>query len=601
MKLLSPFQLTTSRLLPTTNTVFTATAVIGMVALEWFGRNFTRNDLQDLCALISLGVLGGFLLMRHRAKPFGWVLACHRIGQDLINRLTRRTYDYGIDLRGEPNYPQKLPFLIWGVILFMAAWAVAAGVAWLQMPNGWREPLAGHFYLGYLLLLFTVWAGILLYVFAVGIYLPLLLMEDRLAQLQRDSDRRLEVLAIVAYALVVLVMARFVPSILVIAVLGVIIVGCITIMVKSGPQCPGLLWRRRSQPTIYCLSLRKIIVTLTLLASLAILNLLLTSGGGRLFGGSELPSSMQLTTLLGTVAAWFVPLTLGIFGMKLAINLRHDPALRTAATVRILGGSEEEQAEAYGLIRGWGWRATKGSNKPSDAVTIRLVSPELSEAEEFEPNWPLPVSMADLRAGQVRDRLARRDQIQLRRKITTTISQLFKEAFSEFRRKGGWIWLAPHWWFVDTLGREEPPSSRRSQPVLRPIGPMFRELFAIRARQHLHEILRKAGIDMIVVEDGVTHRSVIRVLRTLFELYDIHDGQRQAEDHHFLGIPKVKVMIHVYSPGVKFQPNGYPERSFDEISRARVLHLYKDRGGEEELLENPFDTSWEPAPALGIG
>jgi hypothetical protein len=90
------------------------------------------------------------------------------------------------------------------------------------------------------------------------------------------------------------------------------------------------------------------------------------------------------------------------------------------------------------------------------------------------------------------------------------------------------------------------------------------------------------------------------VLRQLFEVFDMHAGKRKIEDHHFRGIPKIRVMLHDYAPGSRFQATGYPEPTFDDLSRARVMHIFKDRGEQEELDEVPFDFSWEPAPALGV-
>ena len=40
----------------------------------------------------------------------------------------------------------------------------------------------------------------------------------------------------------------------------------------------------------------------------------------------------------------------------------------------------------------------------------------------------------------------------------------------------------------------------------------------------------------------------------------------------------------------------YPEPSFAELSRVRVLHVFRDRGGEEVEVEPPYDFSWTPAP-----
>ena len=82
----------------------------------------------------------------------------------------------------------------------------------------------------------------------------------------------------------------------------------------------------------------------------------------------------------------------------------------------------------------------------------------------------------------------------------------------------------------------------------------------------------------------------------LLELYDVHGGTRKAEELHFRGLPKVRVMIHDYEPGNPFRSEDYPEPKFDDLSRVRVLHLFRDRGGEEEEVEQPFDFSWTPAP-----
>ena len=44
----------------------------------------------------------------------------------------------------------------------------------------------------------------------------------------------------------------------------------------------------------------------------------------------------------------------------------------------------------------------------------------------------------------------------------------------------------------------------------------------------------------------------------------------------------------------------YPEPKFDDLSRVRVLHVFRDRGGHEERVEPPYDFSWTPAPALSM-
>jgi hypothetical protein len=60
-------------------------------------------------------------------------------------------------------------------------------------------------------------------------------------------------------------------------------------------------------------------------------------------------------------------------------------------------------------------------------------------------------------------------------------------------------------------------------------------------------------------------------------------------------------MVHEYAPGKPFKATGYREPKFDDLSRARVLHIFRDHGGHEADVEEPWDFSWEPSPALGSG
>ena len=225
--------------------------------------------------------------------------------------------------------------------------------------------------------------------------------------------------------------------------------------------------------------------------------------------------------------------------------------------------------------------------------------PARSEADEFDPRWPLRVSPADLEAGVVRGRLDRRDEIQLRRQLFRGLAKLFRRASAFKGPGGGGFWLAPHWWFFDGLAREDADGG--DEPAAPPlVGPPYRRVLPARARQHAHRVLRATAVDMIFVEDGVGYRKVEKVLRVLLELYDVHGGNRRAEDLHFRGLPKVKVMIHEYEPGSPFRSDRYYEPKFDELSRVRVLHVFRDRGGHEEKVEPPFDFSWSPADPAGL-
>jgi hypothetical protein len=176
---------------------------------------------------------------------------------------------------------------------------------------------------------------------------------------------------------------------------------------------------------------------------------------------------------------------------------------------------------------------------------------------------------------------------------------LFRRASAFKGPGGGGFWFAPHWWFIECIGREDSDGGEETAPPL--VGPPYARVLPIRCRQHLHAVLRATRVDMFFVEDGVGHRRLEKVIRVLLELYDVHGGKRAAEEHHFRGLPKVRVMIHDYEPGNPFRSDVYPEPKFDDLSRVRVLHVFRDRDGDEELIEPPFDWSTSPAPVGLVG
>jgi hypothetical protein len=87
-------------------------------------------------------------------------------------------------------------------------------------------------------------------------------------------------------------------------------------------------------------------------------------------------------------------------------------------------------------------------------------------------------------------------------------------------------------------------------------------------------------LDLIFVEDGVKGPEVQQVFDELFE------G----------AIPGVRVMIHEFELDTPLLRQDYPEPDYDGLGRARLLHVFRDRGGEDELVSAPnvggLVTSW---------
>jgi hypothetical protein len=57
-------------------------------------------------------------------------------------------------------------------------------------------------------------------------------------------------------------------------------------------------------------------------------------------------------------------------------------------------------------------------------------------------------------------------------------------------------------------------------------------------------------------------------------------------------------MFHDFDVDEPFRSTKYPEPKFAPLGRLRVLHVFRDRGGEEELIEPPFSFDQTPVPNL---
>lgn len=593
------------RLLPPGHVFISTTFLVGLVGLEYVGR-LAGNDLHDALAGLTLLSLIGLLVSFHRRTPLHWVSWVVTRVRSVRGIFEPLKYDHGIDLRGAPPIPRRLPPAVWGVLALLAVWAGVSATVWSLQPDGWRVLGLRSSYVLYLLVLFAVWTGLLVCTF-IGLYVPVLLIDRRLRGVMRENDRRgLELLIVALYVMAMTAVAWVIPTAVVLTIC--LLAACVAsyMVIQGGSDEPAILWRARPTRPIYAVPLRRVVAGMLGVAVLVVFNLLLTACGGHLFSQPTSNDPMPITATLGTMAAWMVPGVVLVACLRLIDGRRTDPSQRTPPVVCLqttLGPDATQKAMA--AVQAWGWdvRLAKAGARPrTGEVGVLLVPPEQSEATEFDPAWPLKVSVDDLTAGAVKDRLARRDEIQLRRHAMKGLATLMKRAAAERTVKGGGYWFAPHWWFMTGLDRDEPRRGRANRPAPpKQVGPPFHKLFGPRVRQHFHEVLRAVQVDMIFVEDGVSSRTFARVVRMLFELYDRTGGRRQADDHIFTGLPKVKVVVHDYAPEKPSRPHGFRETHFDELSRARVLHVFRDSGGEEAPTETPFDFSWEPSPALGVG
>jgi hypothetical protein len=615
MKLRDAVLFRVQRLVPTAERG-TAIAVVGLlVGLEFVGRNAT-TDLHDLLAGVALLLGGMFVAAWHRSEPVPWVTKLSAFASKQASRFDQLKYDVGLDFRGVPPIQRRVPRAVYLAFLGLLAWDALALAAWAWFPNGWRDVGMRTSYVLYIVVLVSLWLMLLTAV-AASIYLPVYVLDNQMRKLaDTDANPHRSVLdadpppqspdavVLVGYWLFAMLVTLVTPPMYGLGLCGVVAVLAAAACFLRGDGDASILWRTggpKAAQAIYSIPMRRILSLAVAFAAVLIASLVLSACGGRLTAPPSLESPMVVTGFLGALAAWLVPgiVLLGVY--QLVRFRRTDPTRRDPLTVRVDNAADQPTRVLAGrLVRRWGFRTAFAPAPETDAphVGLNLVPKERSEATEFDPRWPLKVSLDDLAGAVVKDRVARRDEIQLRRRFLKCLAKLLKQSSHVVPESGGGFWIAPHWWFVETLLWEAPPKGKNADhgATLRPVGPSFEKLLGPRVRQHVHQMLRATHIDLIYLEDGVNARKLEKVLRMLFELYDVHGGKRRAEDQHFQGVPKVKVMFHEYAPGNEFHSDTYPEPKFDDVSRFRVMHVFRDREESEETTDAPFDFSWEPSP-----
>jgi len=591
---------------PSVQVLFTCAVVASLVALEIVGRLAT-SDLHDGLSALALFGIGLAVSAWHKRRPLDWAAWSNRRVRRWSKRLSQWKFDHGVDFRGTPPIPRRIPPAAWGLGFGLMAWGIAAICVWYWLPGGWREIGMRTSYVMYLVVLISLWAGLMAGLLT-GLFVPMLIFDRWLREMVSDSDRRsLTFICFMGYLFTVTLAAAYLPSAYGLAV-------CIAAAVFAGVWCLrrkgsdiAVLWRAGPNGGVYSMPLPRLVAGGVLFVVLAYIDLIITGSSGRILTHVEATDAMPLTGQLAAHVAWTAPGLLILLGIRMLRNNLANPYGNTPPTVHLRSElSVEARTQAEAILRGWGWHC-RGIGKPTQRgdVKIALVEPEQSQANEFEARWPLACSLDDLNLEPVKFRLARRDEIQLRRCFFTGLQTMFKAARAELKGSGGGYWFAPHWWFIESLSREVSSRGRKTEDnggLLRQVGPSFSKLFGTRVRQHWYRILRAAKIDVIYIEDGIGARKVERVLRMLLEVHDMHGGTKAIDDHTFRGIPKVRVVVHEISSeqSAYGEQLGYKQPKYDELSRGRVLHIFRDQGESEELAEDPFDFDSVPSPMLTV-
>ena len=564
----------------------------GLVGIEHTGRALA-TDAGDALMLVALGglLLVCTLLGGRRITP--WIER-GKAGAGRAVAVAKAGWpQFGVSFREDPSIPQRLPPI---VRIAAAALALGAGlvIGWTAWaPTSLRAWLAPRLYLLHLAILLVVWAGLVI-ALLLGIVLAWMVARHILWIGGRDSGRARRMLAV---WLGVLLCAGLLLPVEVAMVVGVValVLALATTRLARLPHL-AFLWRTDADGQVAAISFSGLYGQMTALPMAAFLLLLAMALGGTWSWWPTAPSSTPLTDTLARLAAWTLGGGFLVHAIAVFVELRRlassDPSVPCPTmlhvTVATTGeGRDRRVIERLFAARGWRVRYPPADPDPTD-VRLRLVDPPMPRPLR---GWPLCVSPRALEVPELLDLLARRDVVQRRRLLRRGLQRLLKEVrVREFERGEG-FWIAPHLRIASGVTRDTEEEDLSEDGIHHELGTPYARLFPLPAREHFHVVLRTVEVDIILLEDGVRWSAFRRVLDRIFAHHD--EGRGRIEERDFTGIVGVRVILHDLAPGGRLGVEGYPEPDYTDLARARILHVFKDRGG---LEDEP-----EPVPAEDTG
>lgn len=553
------------------------------VGTEIVGRK-TTSEYGDLLAAFVLVLAIALLTAAHRIEPFPWALAVQGWLRRAVESLQRWRIDVGIDLRGTPPLPQRIPDIHYARLAIVTMFvAVAFGARWL-MP--WREIAQLTLYTPLVIAQIVIWAICLATVIQGFRNLMVGIQFELRNHLTAHTKNRLWwplLLAGVGVSLAI-GLSPFLPPWIPVALTTLCCVVVAVALRRRGVPDFSLVWRGADR------SVRS--MKFHTYAEHDFLGRLLSLG---------VPLSLTLGTdgairsALGDAVAWVGSIGIGAHALSMLAAMRachrEDPSRQRMAWVHVRGEVfERDPLEVALRMRGLRLRPPSAPPQIGDVQVALRDRP----ARADERGWPWPATRDELSHPDFIDFLARRDAALCRSELLEAIEGRLEFARSREFRCGQGYWLAPHQWAFPGLMRDEveandEPDWTFSDGV---VGLPWRRVLRPRARHHLYVVLKALDIDLMFVEDDVRPAAVRQVFEMLFERYDWTPHVR-LEHHDLHAIDGVRLLLH-QTPSELPQDQDYPELEYDDIGRARILHLFRDRTDDEETADAPTDGAREP-------
>ncbi len=582
-----------------------------LILIEALGHQ-APNDLADLMLLSAIAtlVLGAYAAPGlDPARLISRMLGAATHG--LRRKLAGGRLIYGIDFRGSPAIPSGLP--PWWRRLVLGSVEISALLvlsSFLMLMNI-RDAVASYFYLGYLAVLAALWVGLLIATFVNGFLASAVihdfLVESHHGPLPRPLHGEMGLLTAIGLSIAVaaVLLGPGIPFV-------VIIAGSAAWIASFLPYRLGfsVLWTERSGEPLRSFDGRWLWSQWCLLF-LVTIDVVVLASGDRLWTVGSLPrtTTMPGTLFLGSLLAWTAAATVIVLLCHRwrAVWLTHQlqPHLSRLPTLRIVGdlSREERRAIRQSLqVLGWNGRFGRRALREGE-IGVELTAAQWHELRSASGEghsaelWRKVLGADNLRTWK------RRVEVQRRRQLVRGLEKLFKRLAGSRTAGGSGFWIGLQHPFILGMSRDDGRHvvwDRNSTVLDEIIGPPFHTVMTHAARYHYRQISSALQIDLVFVEDGVSLRRFIRVLRMMFEVYDVYGGRMRAEERHFTGLPGVRVIMHDFELGKaeRLLKPAFPEPQYEEIGRARILHVFKDRGEFTVQDEVPDAADWTPVGGL---
>lgn len=578
--------------------------LLALTIIEINGQK-SGSDLADALALMQIFfVLVASLALDYEGTT-GTIKGLFRWLQVKGAALFAKRLLLGLDLRGEPAIAPSIPrrWLVSLALLIVLGSAALVCSAYLPVhPRLW---LHDRFYLGYLLLIVGLWSAIATSIVLTG-FVAWGGVHDYFVTRHQGSgvrDRRAESFCLRGGIVVILFGIVMLPPWTPLAVLAILML-LWTIPFLSYRDRFQILWKRRDADEVHavdgCFAIWLSCVAPVLLVAFLIL---LSRGSALHDFGPITPAFMvmPITSGLGIALSWTVTAamlvkvasSLRLFWMRRGLSLARKvlPVLHVEGK---LTRREKKLLRTEATATGWRLRFAPRAPQSTD-VKVRFCR----HLDEQDSSWPLPITLKSFSSSDIQYRLTRRDEIQSRRLVLHGLERIFKRAARLSDHSGtGFLVGVQHWFMLGLLRDKEPDFTQDREATVADmiVGPPYHTVIPLPARRNFRKLLNALAIDVIFIEDGVSFKKFVRAMRVAFEIYDIHGGQRRAEERDFHGLPGLRVMLHEISmiETTHQVERGYPEPDYEDFGRARILHIFKDRGEHEEWEPLPWETDDVP-------